>query len=150
MGQIGSTMVSVCATSWANWQRISAVSDNMIIINYVIWPKERTVQCQRNWTNGVPYELIKIQKHWLLQMYFYTRINNSTGVCKMVHNCPLVLELHVHIIVKYLLFRYIYTILFRSHCIILYINMLWITVEWYYISKYVTIYTCSSNTNGQL
>ena len=26
--------------------RINAVSDNVIIINCAIWPKERTVQCQ--------------------------------------------------------------------------------------------------------
>ena len=35
MGQIGSTMVSVCAignTSRANQQRVNAVSDNIIII----------------------------------------------------------------------------------------------------------------------
>ena len=45
MGQIGSTMISVCAignTSWANWQTVDAVSDNIIIINCVMWPKEQT------------------------------------------------------------------------------------------------------------
>ena len=56
MGQIGSIMVSVCTIwniSWDNYQRVNAVSDNIIIhvshvfvINCTIWPKEWTVQCQ--------------------------------------------------------------------------------------------------------
>ena len=46
MGQIGLTIVSVCAirnTSWANLQWVIAVSDNIIIINCAIWPNVRTV-----------------------------------------------------------------------------------------------------------
>ena len=56
MGQIGSIMVSVCTIwniFWDNYQRVNAVSDNIIIhvshvfvINCTIWPEESTVQCQ--------------------------------------------------------------------------------------------------------
>ena len=36
-----------CVCHWeCNKQRFNAVSDNTIIINCAIWPKERTVQCQ--------------------------------------------------------------------------------------------------------
>ena len=56
MGQIGSTMVSVCAIGNTP---INAVSDNIIAINCAIWPKERTVQCQIRTSLGAPYELIK-------------------------------------------------------------------------------------------
>ena len=42
VGQIGSTVV----TCSANQQIVNAVSDNIIINNCAIWPKERTVLCQ--------------------------------------------------------------------------------------------------------
>ena len=54
-------MFSLCVRHLEPINRVNAVSDNIIIINCTIWPKERTVLCQIKslWTNGAPYELIK-------------------------------------------------------------------------------------------
>ena len=64
MGQIGSKLVSVCVignTSWANKQRVNAVSDSIIIINCA---KERTVQCQIRSSLGQWCAVWAYQKHW--------------------------------------------------------------------------------------
>ena len=57
---------------------VNAVSDNLIIINCAIWPKERTVQClirsslSRLWANGAPYELIENSDVQCTCTYVYT------------------------------------------------------------------------------
>ena len=67
MGQLGSTMVQqwfVCVPLGIHFEPVNAVSDNIIIINCAIWPKERTVLCQIRSSLGQWCAIWAYKKHW--------------------------------------------------------------------------------------
>ena len=55
----------VCAPLGIHFEpiNVNAVSDNIIIINCAIWPKERTLHCQIRCSLGQWCTMIAYQKH---------------------------------------------------------------------------------------